>query len=316
MRTGQRTCATSEKPSLADCRTNRGGRSRLERSDEGDETNGAIFAITVTGSQEKRRPRGCLGGSASGLCDGSRQSRVAEAISSLLGALDRTDEAIKVLDQVIEIEPSNEKAFIDRAYFLVRSGKSEAAIKDIEQATVVPNDPVVLYQAGCVNSLLQDKSRHEIAVAFLSKAIQASYGADKLATDEDLDSLRDNEEFKILSQDYRTGNRIDQEKRSRVPTLQSARETCMSTSIRHRRATLTRIEIESLESRRLLAAFGTPWPEPRSLSISFPADDTAVGSYSNDIRQTLDAVTDRANWQESALRAYQTWPCTPTLTSG
>ena len=81
----------------------------------------------------------------------------------------------------------------------------------------------------------------------------------------------------------------------------------MSTSTRHRRPAAKRIEIESLETRRLLAAFETPWPQPRSLTISFPADGTAIGDHSNDIRQTLDAVADRSDWQELALRAFQTW---------
>ncbi|QDT09317.1 matrixin family metalloprotease [Planctomycetes bacterium K23_9] len=67
------------------------------------------------------------------------------------------------------------------------------------------------------------------------------------------------------------------------------------------------ISVESLESRRLLAAFGTPWPEARDLSISFPADGVAVGQYENDLHQTLDQVADRHEWQELALRAYQTW---------
>jgi hypothetical protein len=67
------------------------------------------------------------------------------------------------------------------------------------------------------------------------------------------------------------------------------------------------IDIEPLESRQLLAAFGTPWPEPRDLSISFPADGVAVGNYTNDLRETLDQIADRQAWEELVLRAYQTW---------
>jgi hypothetical protein len=43
------------------------------------------------------------------------------------------------------------------------------------------------------------------------------------------------------------------------------------------------------------------------LTVSFPEDDTAIGAYANDLRQALDAVTQRSNWQELALRAFQTW---------
>ncbi len=64
---------------------------------------------------------------------------------------------------------------------------------------------------------------------------------------------------------------------------------------------------ERLEDRNLLANFGTAWPSPRSLSISFPTDDAAIGAYSNSAREVLDQVTDRKLWQEAALRAFQTW---------
>jgi hypothetical protein len=65
--------------------------------------------------------------------------------------------------------------------------------------------------------------------------------------------------------------------------------------------------LETLEDRRLLAAFGTPWPDARDLSISFPAEDVKIGDYENNLHETLDQVTDRHEWQELALRAYQTW---------
>ena len=73
-----------------------------------------------------------------------------------------------------------------------------------------------------------------------------------------------------------------------------------------------RVEYQSLESRELLASFGTPWPEPRELTISFPSDGTKIGSYesaasTNDAAETLDAIASRQEWQELALRAFQTW---------
>lgn len=68
-----------------------------------------------------------------------------------------------------------------------------------------------------------------------------------------------------------------------------------------------RLELEALESRQLMANFGTPWPDARSLSVSFPTDQAAVGAYRNAAREVLDQVTDRMQWQEAALRAFQTW---------
>ncbi len=68
-----------------------------------------------------------------------------------------------------------------------------------------------------------------------------------------------------------------------------------------------KIEVEHLESRKLLAAFGTPWPDPHALSISFPEDGAGVETYSNVLRENFDQVAQRQQWQELALRAFQTW---------
>ena len=79
----------------------------------------------------------------------------------------------------------------------------------------------------------------------------------------------------------------------------------MSASVR--RKPKPRSKVESLESRRLLVAFGTPWPDARDLTISFPDDQVDVGAYENDIQSTLDQIATRQEWQELSLRAYQTW---------
>lgn len=64
---------------------------------------------------------------------------------------------------------------------------------------------------------------------------------------------------------------------------------------------------ELLEVRTAPAAFGMPWADPRSLSVSFPTDNATIGPYSNSLREVLDQVTDRKVWQEAVLRAFQTW---------
>lgn len=68
-----------------------------------------------------------------------------------------------------------------------------------------------------------------------------------------------------------------------------------------------RLAFESLEGRRVLAAFNMPWPEPDGISISFLADGTQIGSAQSDLEATLDAVLPRAVWQETILQAFQTW---------
>lgn len=76
------------------------------------------------------------------------------------------------------------------------------------------------------------------------------------------------------------------------------------------------LSVESLEDRRLMANFGTPWPDARSLSVSFPTDQAAVGAYRNAAREVLDQVTDRLQWQEAALRAFQTWAVQANINVG
>lgn len=68
-----------------------------------------------------------------------------------------------------------------------------------------------------------------------------------------------------------------------------------------------RLSLETLESRRVMATFGTPWPEPRSLSVSFPTDMADIGHYDNSLREKLDQVADRQVWQTEVLRAFQSW---------
>lgn len=75
-------------------------------------------------------------------------------------------------------------------------------------------------------------------------------------------------------------------------------------------------EFQSLEDRRMLAAFGNPWPEPRDLTISFPADGVQLSHYDNDINQALDEIAARQDWQKLVLRAYQTWAIHADLNIG
>ncbi len=48
-----------------------------------------------------------------------------------------------------------------------------------------------------------------------------------------------------------------------------------------------RLHMERLESRQVMATFGIPWPEPRSLSVSFPTDEASIGAWPNSLRSSL-----------------------------
>jgi hypothetical protein len=82
-----------------------------------------------------------------------------------------------------------------------------------------------------------------------------------------------------------------------------------------KRKTQRTIRLEQLETRHLMA-FGTPWPDARNLTLSFPEDDVAVGAWRNDMRLTLDQVTDRQVWQTEVARAFQTWAVETNISIG
>lgn len=77
-----------------------------------------------------------------------------------------------------------------------------------------------------------------------------------------------------------------------------------------------RIAAEVLECRAMPATFGVAWPDARNLSVSFPTDDASIGAYSNSLREVLDQVTDRKVWQETVLRAFQTWAVQANINIG
>jgi hypothetical protein len=69
----------------------------------------------------------------------------------------------------------------------------------------------------------------------------------------------------------------------------------------------SRPRLEMLEDRTVPATFGIPWPDPRSLSVSFVPDGAQVGTSSSSLFATLDAVLPREVWQREVLRALQSW---------
>ncbi|TWU02258.1 matrixin family metalloprotease [Stieleria varia] len=70
---------------------------------------------------------------------------------------------------------------------------------------------------------------------------------------------------------------------------------------------LTNSQFQTLEDRRMLVSYATPWPDAHGLTISFPNDGVEIASHQNNVNETLDAVASTEQWQELVLRAYQTW---------
>ena len=100
------------------------------------------------------------------------------------------EESIEAFDQLLEIDPENERALIDRSIQCARVKRQEDAIASLELALEGENAPRTYYQAACTCAILPDVSFHKRGVTYLAKAVHAGYDADRLDEDEDLDNLR------------------------------------------------------------------------------------------------------------------------------
>lgn len=119
--------------------------------------------------------------------------------------LGKADTAIKLLNEVRDREPDNEKAIVYLAVLLARQGEYSQAIEQLNLALDEPNKSSVLYQAACVHALLPDEKSHVQALRYLSSAIQRGYGAATITDDQDLDSLRSMPGFQAILRTTRLG---------------------------------------------------------------------------------------------------------------
>ncbi len=68
-----------------------------------------------------------------------------------------------------------------------------------------------------------------------------------------------------------------------------------------------KLTLEPLEDRTTPALFGSPWPDPQHLTLSFVPDGTPIAGSGSNLFQSLNAVKPAAQWQNEMLRAIQTW---------
>ena len=110
--------------------------------------------------------------------------------------------ATKVLSLILENDPENVWARVDRCVLLARAGNPSESLADIERVLSKGNpvDPATYYQVACAHSLLSKKhpEYREPSLHFLSKAILSGYGHDLLETDRDLDPIRSEPKFTAL----------------------------------------------------------------------------------------------------------------------
>ncbi|QDT09318.1 serine/threonine-protein kinase [Planctomycetes bacterium K23_9] len=123
-------------------------------------------------------------------------------------------ESIEAFDQSLKIEPTNERALIDRAIQYARLARFDEAIGSLELAIQEPNDPRTYYQAACTYALMPGKVNHQRGLMFLAKAVHAGYEVKRFDDDEDLNNLRSLEGYKHV----RTAYSISRRSRTPNPT--------------------------------------------------------------------------------------------------
>lgn len=116
-----------------------------------------------------------------------------------LRALERYVEAIAVLEQAADLQPSNIHVWLALGWCRKRSGRLDLAITALERAEEVsPEEAIVQYNLACYWSLAGKKQR---ALAYLSRAISIDSNYRDLIVDErDFDPIRSDPEFRALTE--------------------------------------------------------------------------------------------------------------------
>jgi tetratricopeptide (TPR) repeat protein len=115
---------------------------------------------------------------------------------------ERPDDALRMIDQILELSTQDADDLISRAVLHARQGHAERARADAARALALRRDGKILFQASCVHALLcanhpDDKGP---AISLLAEAISQDGRWLNLAmTDPDLSRLRETNEFRLLA---------------------------------------------------------------------------------------------------------------------
>jgi len=125
--------------------------------------------------------------------------------SHVLSKLDRTEDAIRVLDRIVELYPEYVKGRAGRGVLHARAENWAAAKSDAEEAMRRDTSPPNVYQvAGIYARLSKHDPRHQSeAVRLLTTALRGGFGYEYIETDKDLDPIRSSSEFKRVLESVR-----------------------------------------------------------------------------------------------------------------
>jgi adenylate cyclase len=105
--------------------------------------------------------------------------------------------AVESIEKHLELNPDEARAYSLGASVLIRLGETERSKQWTEQAiTLVPNDPLILYNAACNWALLGEDDR---ALDGLERALEAGVAVgDWITHDPDFESLRSHPRFQAI----------------------------------------------------------------------------------------------------------------------
>ena len=136
--------------------------------------------------------------------------------------LGRTEEAAESLNKVLQLRPGSVPALVGRGVLHARLGRRDLALADAKAALARDRHPATVYRAGCTYALT---SRHNPADAkealrLVSAALRQGYGLDWLGGDRDLDPIREQPEFRRLTE----AARVFGETAAKRPTASSGEQ--------------------------------------------------------------------------------------------
>jgi serine/threonine protein kinase/Tfp pilus assembly protein PilF len=114
--------------------------------------------------------------------------------------LHRDADALKALNRAIELYPDHVPVRAGRGVLLARQGERQRALDDAREALLRDNKPPNLYQVACIYALTskQNAEGRLQALQLLRSALRGGFGLDLIDTDNDLDPLREQAEFRQL----------------------------------------------------------------------------------------------------------------------
>ena len=115
--------------------------------------------------------------------------------------MNRPADALAAVDRLLALYPDHHTGRGGRAVLLARLGRGEEAIAATRQYLLNSPHPATYYQGACVFAIVSktDPKYRDEAVRLAAAALLRGFGHDFLLTDEDLDPIRDNEQFRKLA---------------------------------------------------------------------------------------------------------------------